>query len=190
MANKDKNPRRLRREVINRFQQGFDFERLEYDRRVKPLRGKAIMIGVLLAGGIYLTGFSLGYYGWQQHAVSYELFAKLVWLMMVPSTAVGAFAWLIVTNRLEFTVREDIRRYIAEREKEGGFVWRFGPLFEALLPENGTAQRLLQQSAEEPAKMDPEDYARSVSLLRQQLQQDGQLVITTDVAAQTYNNFV
>ena len=190
MAVKDRNPRRLRREVLNHFEQGFDFERLDYDRRVKPLRGKAIMHGVLLAAAVYLTGFSLGFYAWQQQSVSYDLFAKLVWLLMVPATAVGAFIWLITSSRLEFVVREDIRHYIVGREGEGGFLWRFGPLYEALLAENHTAKRLLQQSLESFEEMDPEDYARSLWLLRSCLQQEDQRVISTDVAVRVYDNLM
>jgi len=188
VATKDKTPRRLRREVINRFEQGFDFARLDYDRRVKPLRGKAIIRGVLTAAAVYLAGFSLGYYGWQQQSVGYELFAKLVWILMVPATVVGAFVWLITSQRLEYTVREDIRRYIAEREAGGGFMWRFGPLFEALLAENYTAKRLLQQSADVPDTMDPEDYARSLQLLRQQLGQDVPDPIATEVVSRVFAN--
>lgn len=189
MASKDKSPRKLRREVLHRFEQGFDFVRLDYDRRVKPLRGKAIMIGVLLAAVVYLSGFSLGYYGWQQGRVAYEIFAKLVWLMMVPATAIGSFAWLIMTNRLEYTVREDIRCYIADREGGNGFMWRFGPMYEALLPDNIMAQRLLKESAENPVKMDPEDYARSLSLLRLTIQQAEHNDLSADVAARVYANF-
>jgi hypothetical protein len=188
MVAKDKNPRRVRREVISRFEQGFDFERLDYDRRVKPLRGKAVMQGVLLAAVVYLAGFSLGYYGWQQQSVDYELFAKLVWILMVPATVVGAFAWLVTSNRLEFTLREDIRLYIAEREADGGFMWRFGPLYAALLPDNMIAQRLLEQSGDDFQLIDPEDYARSLYLLRQQLQLEGQHAFSTEVATQAYQN--
>jgi len=188
MAGKDKTPRRVRREVFDRFEQGFDFDRLDYDRWVKPLRGKAIMVGVLLAAAVYLAGFSLGYYSWQQQSVSYDLFARLVWLLMVPATAVGAFAWLIMKSRLEFTVREDIRQYIAGREGQGGFMWRFGPLYEALLAEDYTAKRLLQQSRDSFEQMDPEDYARSLCLLRKLLQQEDQRVISSDVAARTFEN--
>jgi len=148
------------------------------------------MIGVLLAATVYLAGFSLGYYGWQQQSVSYDLFAKLVWLLMVPATAVGGFAWLIMSNRLEYTVREDIRCYIAEREAAGGFMWCFGPLFEMLSLEDFTVKRLLQQSSEEPDKMDPEDYARSLFAMRQSLQQDDSRVISTDTATQVFNNLM
>lgn len=182
-------PRRLRREVVNRFKEGFDFERLDYDRRVKPLRGKAIMTGVLLAGGVYLTGFSLGYFAWQQQSVDYEIFSKLVWLLMVPSSAVGAFAWLIVGNRLEYTIRQDLRCYIVERETEKGYLWRFGPLYEVLLPDNIIAQRVLEQSREDIEKIDPEDYCRSITLLHKNIQSQGQHTISTEVAEKVYKNF-
>ena len=60
MAGKDKQPRRLRREVLERFEQGFDFERLDYRQRMRPARGKAILFGVSLAGLLYVAGFGAG----------------------------------------------------------------------------------------------------------------------------------
>ena len=188
MAARDRQPRRLRREVVGRFEQGFDFTRLDYDRRVRPLRGKAIIYSVVLAAAVYLLGFSLGYYAWQQHSVDTALFTKLVWVLMVPATVIGAFAWLIAANRLEYPVREDIRRYIGEREVDAGYVWRYEPLFRLLLSDNRTVERLLLQVREGVTGIDPEDYARSIYLLRGRLQQDGHNTLTTDIAMQVYNN--
>jgi hypothetical protein len=188
MADKDRNPRRLRREVLDRFEQGFDFERLDYDRRFRPVRGKAFLFGVALAGLLYMAGFGLGYYAWQHAAVSYELFAKLAWILMLPATLIGAFAWLLNSQRSEYRLRQDIRAYISGREAEGGFLWRFAPLFEALRADDYTAKRLLQESAESPESMDPEDYARSVTALRRQLEGDEQNPFSTDVASRVFAN--
>ena len=190
VAGRDKQPRRLRREVVNRFEQGFDFGRLDYDRRVKPLRGKAIIYGILVAAAVYLAGFSLGYYGWQRQAVDYALFARLVWVLMVPATVIGALVWLIAMNRLEYPIREDIRRYISEREVDAGYLWRFEPLFRLLLSDNKTVKRLLLQVQEGVTEIDPGDYARSLFLLRERLQQDSRNTLSTEVATQVYNNLV
>jgi len=185
MANADKTPRRIRREVLTRFEQGFDFNRLDYDRRTKPLRGKAIMYGVILASIIYLMGFSVGYYGWQHQSVDYEIFSKLVWILMIPTTVIGAFVWLVTSHRLEYGIRDDIRSYIAEREQSGGYLWRYTPLFDNLFPDDGTVQRMMEQSATEPQALDPEDYARTVVKLQKKLEQ---VQINSELAMQVYAN--
>jgi hypothetical protein len=187
VAGKDRGPRRLRREVLDRFEQGFDFERLDYDRRLRPLRGKALLFGISLAGLLYALGFVLGYYGWQHEAVSYELFIRLVWILMLPATLVGGVVWLISSQRSVYQIREDIRTYIATREAGGGFLWRFAPLYESLLADDYTAKRLMQESAQTPEKLDPEDYARAVQALRRRLGSDDPQLLSTDVAAQAYN---
>ena len=141
-----------------------------------------------LAGFLYLAGFALGYYGWQHEAVGYDLFVKLVWILMLPATLVGGVVWLILSQRSVYRIRQDIRTYITAREADGGLLWRFAPMFESLLPEDYTAKRLLQESAQAPEKMDPEDYARSVQALRRQLGGDDTRSLTSDVATQVYNN--
>lgn len=178
----------MRREVLDRFAGGFAFERLDYDRRLRPLRGRAILFGVSVAGLLYSVGFALGYYGWQHQAVSYALFIKLVWILMFPATLVGAVVWLISSQRCVYRIRQDIREYIGVREAGDGFLWRFAPLFESLLPEDYTAKRVLQESERTPEKIDPEDYARSVQALRRQLQDGDPHRLSSDVAMRAFNN--
>jgi len=185
---KDRQPRRLRREVLDRFEQGFDFERLDYDHRLRPGRGKAILLGVSLAALLYVAGFGFGYYGWQHQAVNYELFAKLAWILMLPATVVGAFVWLINKQRAEYRLRQDIREYIAAREAGGGFLWRFSPLIEVMLPDDYTTKRLLQESAETAEILDPEDYARAITKVREKLGDDELGPLNSDLLAQVYTN--
>ncbi len=185
MSVKEKNPRRVRREVMTTFERGFDFDRLSYDKRTGPLRGKAIMYGISVALAVYLCGSAIGYFGWQQQTVSYELFAKLVWIWMLPATVFGAFTWLISSQRLIYQIRVDIRVYVAEREDADGFLWRFGPLIESLLPDDQVALRLIEESQINITALDPEDYARLIERLRLKL---GQEQITTDTAMRVYTN--
>lgn len=185
MATREKNPRRVRREVMTAFERGFDFDRLDYDKRTRPLRGKAIMYGVSVALALYLCGSAVGYYGWQQQAVSYEVFAKLVWIWMLPATVFGAFTWLISSQRLVYKIREDIRVFMAEREADGGYLWRYSPVIEALLPDDQVAQRLIEESQTDYLLLDPEDYARLIERLRLKLSQEQ---ISTDTATRVYTN--
>lgn len=187
MAVKDKR-RRARRDARQCFLQGVDATRLDYARRVQPLRGTAKMRGVLAAAGLYLAGFALGYLGWQQDVVGAEQFAKLAWILMVPATAVGAFVWLMLANRFEYPVREDIRHFMREREGDAGWLWCFAPLQEALDPGDLTAKKIMQQSRDRKVEMDPEDYANTALKLQQQLQQHDSHGISADIAATVLEN--
>ena len=188
MAGKDKAQRRQRRAAVKAFHEGFDFERLDYHQRCRPLRGKALLAGVVVAGLLYCVGFALGYFGWQQQSVSTEQFAKLVWILMVPATMLGGLVWLLKRHRLEYILREDIRRYISEREGEHGWLWCFTPLQEALLTQDYTARRVMQLSRQSLESLDPEDYARTVTALHEHLQREPDKAVTTERAGQVLAN--
>ena len=188
MAGRDKGQRRQRRAAVKAFHDGFDFARLDYARRCRPLRGKAMLAGVMVAGLLYCAGFALGYFGWQRQAVTNEQFAKLVWILMVPATMLGGLVWLIKRHRQEYILREDIRRYISEREGEQGWLWRFTPLQEAFLVQDTTARRVMQQSRQARESLDPEDYARTVTALSVQLEQESGQKLTVDGAARVLAN--
>lgn len=188
MTVKDKSRRRVRREVLTQFNEGFDFARLDYDRRIRPLRGKAIMLGLIAASLIYFGAVTLAYISWQNQSLSYELFAKLVWIFLLPATVVGGVCWLIISNRLEYGIRQDIRQYIEQREAAGGWLWRFQPLQLSLLAEDFTAKKVMQLSQQAPLEMDAEDYARTVWHLQHQLQHSDQRQLTTDLAEQVWAN--
>ena len=185
---RDRGHRRQRRDALKMFQEGFDFSRLDYRQRLRPLRGKALLTGVIVAGLLYSAGFAIGYFGWQHQAVSYELFARLVWVLMVPATAAGGFAWLLHSNRLEYTLRDDIRRYIRQREGDRGWLWCFAPLQEAVAPTDFNARKVMQQSRQGSEQLDPEDYASTVYGLYLHLQQDEHRKISADTAGRVLDN--
>ena len=163
MAEKSKSSRRQRREIIARFEKHYDFERLDYDRRVAPLRGKAKLNGVMVAGFVYISAFMAGYFAWSSGKVEYELFGKLVWILMVPSSVVGIFAWLLSSNRREYEVRQDVRDCLSKSEANGGFLWRFTPLQEAMAADDYLSKKIMQQTRETGSDIDPGDYGQVVS---------------------------
>lgn len=166
-----------------------DLDRLDYPLRTRPIRGQAIMRGVTSAVVVYGIAFALGYYGWAQGAVSHDQFSDFVWIMMVPASAVGALAGLISKNRLEYPVREDIKGYIRELEGGGGWLWRYGPLLEAVAPGDAVQQSLIRHSREgRIEELTPEDYPRVVRRIEVAIGASTDPAVTEDVLGEVEQN--
>lgn len=166
MAQKKRGHRRGRRGLRRRFEQAFDLRRLDYPRRMRPVQGRAKLIGVVAAFVTYTLGFAVGYYGWQNGFVAYALFAKFVWVLMVPASVIGVFAWLLAKNRMEYPIREDIRACIQALEGGGGLLWRFAPVVDELAPDDRRCKEAMALSrAGRAGEMDPEDYSAAVRRL-------------------------
>ena len=165
MAEKKKR-RQAKKEILGHFEQRFDVPKLEYEKRVKPIRNKTKLTGVLAAGIVYGIGFSIGLFGWKSGAVDVTVFSKLVWIMMVPATVVGFVSWMIISNRREYPVREEVNAYIDTIEGEEGMIWRYAPILSEFSPNDHVSKRVLQRSQEKRfSKIDPEDYGKAVSAI-------------------------
>ncbi len=190
MAQK-KNKRRYKRELIKQFEVTFDLARLDYQKKIRPVQGKAILFGVLAAFLIYSAGFAIGYYGWQQQVVGYAMFAKLVWLLMIPASVVGVITWLLVKNRLEYPIRCEIRHYINSLEGERGLLWRYLPLLNELGPDNLNCKEMMVRSRDgNVADIAPEDYGGSVRELIDMLEKSGSKAVSPETIAELEKNFV
>jgi len=189
MAEKPKNSRRQRREIIARFEKHYDFQRLDYQRRVAPLRGKAKLNGVMVAGFVYISAFMAGYFAWTRGNVEYELFSKLVWILMVPSSVVGIFSWLLSSNRREYEVRQDIRDCLSQSEANGGFLWRFAPLQEAMAPDDYLSKKLMQQTRVGDDDIDPGDYGQVLTDFYARLLEMSPAEFNQNIISQVMENF-
>lgn len=184
-----KDSRRYRRSLARRFQDKVDLDRLDYALRTRVIRGQAIMRGVVAAVAVYVAGFALGYYGWTAGTVSYEQFVDFVWIWMVPASAVGGVTGLISKNRLEYPVREDVKACIRALEGERGWLWRYGPLLEALAPGDADQRMLVRRSREGRVEdLTPEDYPRAVQQLQRALADSGSAEVTDEVLAAVEHN--
>jgi len=164
MAEKKKNRRQIKKEILGHFEQTFDVPRLDYEARARPIRNKTKLVGVLAAGIIYGLGFAVGLFGWKSGAVDAAIFSKLVWIMMVPATVVGFVSWMIVSNRREYPIREEVNGYIRQIEGEEGVLWRYAPILSEVRPDDHVSKRVLQRSQEKSfSRIAPEDYGVAVT---------------------------
>lgn len=130
---------------------------------VKP---KAMLVGLFTASILYGIGFAIAYMAMQNNTLPLEVFAKIVWMLMIPTTIVGFFAWQLAKNRMEYPVRMQIRRVMEEIEADGGILWRFGPILELVNTPNPEVKKAFSWSAEgKVAKLDIEDYILAVEFL-------------------------
>lgn len=186
-----KGRRRFRKDLQRQFEQSFDLERLDYQRLVRPARGKALLWGVLGAFIVYSTGFAIGYYGWQQQVVDYALFARLVWLLMLPATVVGILGWLLARNRLEYPLRQALKAYIATLEGDGGLLWRYGPLFAALAPNDLLSREVVELSRQRRLQdRPPEDYIVAVKALAGLLRDSDSNALAPSICQEVRENLV
>lgn len=189
MAQK-KNKRRFKRDLLKQLEGTFDLERLDYQKKTRPVQGKAILFGVLAAFLIYSAGFAAGYTGWQNQAVDYAMFAKMVWLMMIPASVIGVVTWLLVRNRLEYPVRNAMRDYIRSLEGDKGLLWRYLPLLNELAPDNLNCKEMMARSREgKIEELHPEDYGKAVAELIELVRECGSKAVGPETIEELERNF-
>lgn len=163
MAKNRQNPRK---EIRKQFERAFDLALLDYPRRIQPLKPKALLSGIITAAVLYGLGYGGAYFGWVTGHVPMDTFAKLVWIMMLPTTMIGILVWQIVKNRMEYPIRQDILAYVAKVEGDSGLLWRFAPLLEEAAPGDMAVKKTLSLS--EQGRLDAiavEDYTEAVHKL-------------------------
>jgi len=188
MSSKQPNKRNIRKTLLRRFEGQFDLKRLDYSRRSKPARDMAKVTGVIFAGGIYIAGFGVAYYSWTQQRIDTAMFNNFAFIFMIPATVVGAFAFLLSSNRREFPIREDIRAHITAFEGADGTLWRYEPLLKQMTLKKIDIEELIQASRERKLiKMAPEDIYAAVHALHQNLSNNS--LTNTETLEAIENNF-
>lgn len=148
----------------------FDLKRLAYKKRVTPLRHAAKVFGLAVAAAVYGAGFALAYYAWKSGKADYETLVKFSWIYMIPSSVVGAFAYLLSSNRREFGVARDIFDHIDEVEGRHGMLWRYEPVLRDLYGDDAVVAHVVAASREGSLQaLEPEDYANVVQRLHADL---------------------
>lgn len=189
MAEKKKNRRQVKKEILGHFERTFDVARLDYEKRARPIRNKTKLVGVIAAGIVYGLGFSVGLFGWKSGAVDVSVFSKLVWIMMVPATVVGFVTWMIVSNRREYPIREEVNGYIREIEGDDGVLWRYTPILSEFRPDDHVSKRVLQRSQEKSfSKIAPEDYGQAVTEIDAILTNSSENPLSIEVAEEVARN--
>src|SRR3569623_1561609 len=120
---KGKNQRQLRKQVLRHVESTFDLARLEYKTRVTPQKHRAKLTGVMEAGVAYMLGFGLAFYALKAAPTSYDTISKYTRIIMLPASVIGVFAYLLSSNRREFTFAKDIIDYISQLEGHDGLLW-------------------------------------------------------------------
>ena len=171
MTARGKSQRQIRKEILRHIEATFDLPRLDYRKRVTPLKHRAKLVGIAAAAIVYGLGFGLAYFAWKTGRAEYETFAKFVWIFMVPSSVIGAFAYMLNGNRREFGVARDIFGHVDVVEGRAGMLWRYEPILAELFPDNEVVKHVLESSKEKSfAKLEPEDYAKVVHQLHAALE--------------------
>jgi len=157
MAKKEKSKRRIRKDMLEYLEDTYDLAQLDFASRIKPKKELARIYALVAAIIVYTIGFSASYYGWKFNNVSYELFVKITWVLMLPASVFGIVVWLLSLNRLENTVRHDFFVLIKQIEADKGMIWRFKPLMSMFDPNNLEAKKVMAQSeAGQSTESDPE----------------------------------
>ena len=176
MSNKQASKRHSRKHVIRSFEEHFDLARLDYHRRVKPGKDMAKVMGLIFAAAIYLAGFGLAYYSYNQGMIDATFLNKISWIFMIPASVVGVFAFLITSNRREFPIREDIRAHVREFEGEEGYLWRFEPILSQMQLKKIDIELLIAASREKHlVETAPEDICATIRALYDALQGNSSL---------------
>ena len=188
MTARGKSQRQIRKQILRHLEDTFDLPRMDYKKRVTPLKHKAKLFGVAVAAVVYGAGFGLAYFAWKTAKTDYETFAKFVWIFMVPSSVVGAFAYMLNGNRREFRVAKDIFAHIDVVEGHSGMLWRYEPILMELFPDDKVVKHVLEASRETSfAKLEPEDYAIVIHQLHTALQ-SGEGRSISDTAAEAFES--
>ena len=190
MAGKQKSKRNIKKEVTRLFERSFDMDKLNYKKRSLSTKPKSLLIGIGAATVLYAIGFALAYAAMQNNILPLEEFAKLSWIILIPVTIVGVTAWQISKNRMEYPIRQEILKYIADLEKEGGLLWKFSPLMDVIGIEDTNTKKALAKSNEGKfEELAVEDYTEAVYKLNQVLINTDNRQFSTVIAEAILDNF-
>lgn len=190
MAKAAKDQRRARRELLQHFERSYDPVHFDYKKKVYPAQGKSKLIGIAVACAIYGTVFAIAYFSWSNGRTDYELFLKTTWVLLLPATAAGVFAWMLAFNRLDHAVRIPIREQMIRIEGGEGMLWRYAPILAAAKPDDTHAKTACNRSREKRVKdIDEEDYCGAVKIIHTALKDtDNDTLLTAEVVQEAAMN--
>lgn len=190
MSKGAKDLRRLRRELLQRYERTFDAALFDYNKQIRPAQGKSKLVGIAVAFGIYSTIFGIAYFSWASGRVSYELFMKTTWVLLVPASAAGLFSWMLAFNRMDNAARIPIRRRIEQIEGDTGMLWRYAPILSAAEPKNTGAKTACNRSRDlQIPQLDEEDYCSAVKAIHNALRDGEETRVPFEVLQEAEANF-
>jgi hypothetical protein len=189
MAKVAKDKRQARREVVQQFERNFDRARFDYVTLIRPAQGKSKLVGVAISVALYAAVFAIAWSAWNSGRVSYELFVKTTWVLVLPATALGVFGWMLAFNRMENRVRTPLVVLIVEVEGTAGTLWRYAPILAAVDPKNTAAKTACNLSRELRVRdIDAEDYCNAVQVIHRALAQQDVKPLPTEVLQEVEAN--
>lgn len=189
MSKTAKDQRRSRRELLQQFEKTYDLAQFDYKKKIYPVQGKSKLIGITVACAIYGAGFAIAYFSWMRGRAEYELFLKTTWVLLLPASAAGIFAWMLAFNRLDNAVRMPIQKQIVEIEGQQGMLWRYAPILAAAEPNNANAKTACNRSREQQVKnIDEEDYCGAVQAIHGALKAAGDTSLTAETIQEAATN--
>lgn len=189
MTGKAISKRQLRKAVVAQFARHFDVSRLDFRRELSRCKGRARLIGLGVATILYGLGFAVAYLGWSRGTVPDEALAKWVWLLMVPTSVVGALVWLITQSRGEYALRQQVKTYVQEVEADDGRLWRYRPLLQDVALKGVDVKLTIEQSERgQLDTLDPLDYAQTVFALQDRINEATNTVWNSDTVLQLAKN--
>ncbi len=190
MASKQKGKRGIKKEIVRQFERSFDLPKLDYKKRIQSIKPKAMLYGLGAGSLLYCIAFGFAYLGVSNNVMPLESFAKFVWIIMVPTTVVGLFVWLLVKNRLEYPIRQDILKYVAELEHDDGLLWRFSPVIDHVNPNDYASKKTFNLSREGKSKeLAVEDYTEVIDKLKDILKNTENRNFDNKIAEEILVNF-
>jgi len=189
VAEKPRSRRRLQKDILTSFEATYDLEAFKFRRRLQPLMATALLRAALTAIACYSIGFGLGYFSWLRAMINDSVFMKVVWILMIPSTVAALVVWLIMKNRLEYPIRQELNDRIRAIEGENGMLWRYGPVMAQLAVNDLDTKTLITASRQgDFAAMAPDDYCPAVLRIHETLSGAGEQSLRLEIAAEVAEN--
>lgn len=185
-----KNKPFTRQQALQRLLNVFDAAELDYERQLRPIKQKGLLLGVATALLLYALVFFLGLDAADNQTITNEMFIKMSWYLTVPSIVMGMVVWMITINKLENRLRERLMRDIRHREGHHGLLWRFTPVFTTLVPDNAASLKLCQHSQHQQFRgVDPVEYLDCVNHLYQMISDEEKYSLSDEVLSEIQLNF-
>jgi len=189
MATKRRSRRRLKKAVADGFRERFPTEVFDYQRRLRPRLASALLRAGLTAIVAYGIGFGLGYFSWLRGMIGDTAFFKLVWILMIPATVAAPLVWLILKNRSEYPLRQEIRSRIEDYETGDAPLWCYAPIVQALAPNEHATRQVLQASRTGRIEaIAPEDYCQAVLTIGRLFDESGERALDLESLSEVESN--
>lgn len=134
---------------------------------LRRINGGSRLKGIFTAMAVYGAGFGLAWVAWSSGRISYEMFYKSSWVVLLPATVLGVLVWMISHNRQENLMRQRLTGRIRGLERDGGFLWRLAPLLSWARPEDYDVKAVVNSSRDGKIdELEPEDYATAVRAIQ------------------------